>query len=118
MNISEKIKKVRKAKKLSQQEVADRMQMNRVQYTRIETGKTEPTIPTLERIAKALEVELTDFFKNDDSFDINTKDKTLIEKIRLIENLDENQKKSIYTFIDTAIANKRFKDNLSDLLVS
>jgi transcriptional regulator with XRE-family HTH domain len=116
MNIPEKIKQIRKAKKMSQQEVADKMEMHRVQYTRIETGKAEPTISTLEKIAKALDVEMSDFFKEDDSFDINSKDKTLIEKVRLLEQLDDKNRTSIYTLIDTAINNKKLRDSLSSAL--
>jgi transcriptional regulator with XRE-family HTH domain len=43
MNIPTAIKKFRKDKALSQQQVADAIKMNRVQYTRIETGKAEVT---------------------------------------------------------------------------
>ncbi len=44
MNIAEQIKKIRKENGFSQQEVADMLSMNRVQYNRIETGKSDPTI--------------------------------------------------------------------------
>ena len=116
MNIAEKIKKIRKSKGLSQQNIADIISMNRVQYTRIETSKSDPTITTLNKIAKALEVELIDLLSEQDSFDIDSKNKTLVEKLRLIEQLNEEQKNSIYTIIDTAVSNKRFKDNLATLL--
>jgi transcriptional regulator with XRE-family HTH domain len=116
MNITEKIKEIRKAKKLSQQELADKMNMHRVQYTRIETGKTEPTISTLEKIAIALEVDIINFFKKDNSYDLTSKDKTLIEKVRLLEELDEKNRNSIFTIIDTAINSKRLRDSLSSAL--
>ena len=118
MDIHEQIKEVRKAKGLSQQDMADKMEINRVQYNRIETGKSEVTISNLKRIAKALDIDIVDFFRKDVSFDINSSDKTLIEKIKLLEQLDDSIKTSIYTFIDTAIANKKFRDNLSSLLAS
>ena len=72
----------------------------------------------LKRIAEAFDVDIVEFFSKDISFDISTKDKTLVEKIKLLEELDDTLKSSIYTFIDTAIANKKFRDNLSNLLAS
>jgi hypothetical protein len=39
-----------------------------------------------------------------------------MEKVKLIEQLDEPQKKSLFTFIDTAIGNKRLKDTLNNAL--
>jgi len=39
MDIAEQIKKIRKEKGFSQQEVADKLSMNRVQYNRIDTVK-------------------------------------------------------------------------------
>ena len=116
MNISERIKELRKVKQLSQQEIADKIGIDRAQYSRVETGKTEPTITSLQKIAQALEVDIADFFKNDESYNINSYDKTMIEKIRLIEELDEPQKQSLYTIIDTAISQKRMKEALTNAI--
>lgn len=115
-NISNNIKNIRKGKGLSQQEVADKIGINRVQYTRIETGKSEPTVNMLQRIAQALEVELINIIQDNASFDIDSSNKSLVEKIKLIDELDMEQQKSIFTFIDTAVANKRLKNTLTNAL--
>jgi transcriptional regulator with XRE-family HTH domain len=44
MDIAEQIKKIRKERGFSQQEVADQHSMKRVQLNRIETGKSDPTM--------------------------------------------------------------------------
>lgn len=95
--------------------MADAIKMNRVQYTRIETGKAEVTTSTLQKIAKVLDVPMIDFFKEDNA-EANSYDKNILEKVKLIEELDEPQKKSLFTFIDTAIANKRLRDTLNNAL--
>jgi hypothetical protein len=51
--------------------------------------------------------------KQDLTKDINV---PLLEKVKLIDQLEEQEKNSILTIIDMAISKKRFKDNLSNLL--
>lgn len=117
MNIGEKIKTVREAKNLSQKEISNMVQMDQSQYSKIENGKTDPTTNTLEKIAKALGIELSELFISDTIFkDINSADKTIMEKIRLIEMLDEKEQSSIYNIVDGLVASKRLRDNLSNAL--
>jgi hypothetical protein len=47
--------------------------------------------------------------------DVNTYDKTLIEKLQHLDSLNEDEKKSIYTLIDSLITKKKLKDNLQSL---
>jgi len=42
----------------------------------------------------------------------------LLEKVKLIDTLEDKEKQSILTIIDMALAKKRFKDNLSNLLAT
>jgi len=67
--------------------------------------------------AWALGISLADLFKADDIFkDANTYDKTLMKKLKLIDELDNTEKKSLYNIIDSLIAIKRLKDNLQSLV--
>jgi transcriptional regulator with XRE-family HTH domain len=117
MNIGEKIKTVREAKNLSQKEISNMVQMDQSQYSKIENGKTDPTTNTLEKIAKALGIELSELFISDKIFkDINSADKTIMEKIRLIEMLDEKEQVSIYNIVDGLVASKRLRNSLSNAL--
>ncbi len=117
MNIGDKIKKVREAKDFTQKQVALMLDMDQSQYSKIEKGKTDPTTSTLEKISKALGIEVAELFASDDIFkDVNSADKTLIEKIRLIEQLDDKEKVSIYNIIDGLFAKKKLKDTLSNAI--
>ena len=49
-----------------------------------------------------------DFFKEDNA-EVHSYDKNILEKVKLIEQLDEPQQKSLFNFIDTAISNKRLE---------
>lgn len=66
--ISKKLKLERNKRDLSQQELAMRAGLDKNTIWKIETGQVSPTIITLEKIAKALEIDfatLTDVTKVD-----------------------------------------------------
>ena len=69
------------------------------------------------RIAKALEVELTELFRADELFKgVNSKNRTLMEKISMVDALGKEEQQAIFKVIDLAISNKKMKDNLSQLI--
>jgi len=115
MNIGEKIKKLRSAKNLSQKEVAVSLNMDPAQYSRIENGKSDPYFSTIEKIAKALGVEVADLVTGED-LDVNTADKSLMEKLRYLDQLEEKEKNAFFALLDSLIAKKKLKDNLSNLV--
>lgn len=117
MNIGDNIKRFRTLKKLSQKQVALEVDMNQSQYSRIESGKVEPTLTTLSKIATVFEVSVADLVKENQE-DLDNINLSLMEKIKQVEELDENERQSILTIIDIALAKKRFKDNLTNLLAS
>ncbi|TVQ50419.1 MAG: XRE family transcriptional regulator [Saprospirales bacterium] len=117
MDIVEQINKVRKVKGLTQQEVADRLSMNQVQYSRLGTRKSDPTMNVLHRIADGLEINMVEFFEaKNNGKEVNTVNEPLLQKVRLREELDEVQKNSICNMIDTAIVNKRLKEALNNAM--
>jgi transcriptional regulator with XRE-family HTH domain len=117
MNIGDNIKRVREAKNLNQKEVITAIDMGAAMYSRIESGKTEPSLSTLEKIAKALGVSLTELIQADENMsDINSVDKSLMEKLRLMEALNDEERKTIYIMLDAFIGKKKLKDALSNVL--
>lgn len=63
MAIAERIKRLRKERGLTVQEVAYRCDMERSNLSRIEAGKTNLTIKTICTICNALDVKLKDVVK-------------------------------------------------------
>jgi len=117
MKIGENIKRIRTAKKLSQKEVISIANLDSAQYSRIENGKTDPTVTTLEKIAKALGVSLSDLFASTDELkEINSYDKSIMEKVALLEALSDNEKQTIYTMLDAFIGKQKLKEALSGVL--
>lgn len=52
------VREIRRARHLSQRQLASRMQVPRTYISKIENGKAIPTLGSLERLAAALEVEV------------------------------------------------------------
>jgi transcriptional regulator with XRE-family HTH domain len=116
LNIAENIKAFRSLKKLSQKEVALTIGIDQAQYSRIESGKVEPTVSSLKKIADALGIAVGDFFSDEKPVDVNSFDADLVGKLKLLAQLDKDELKSICHIIDIAVNKKRLKDSLSNAL--
>lgn len=61
--VSRNIQRIRREKDLSQEEVAHRADIHQTYLSGVETGKRNPSILVVERIAKALGVDVSELFK-------------------------------------------------------
>jgi transcriptional regulator with XRE-family HTH domain len=66
MVISDKLKELREAKKLSQGDIEKRTGLLRCYISRVENGHTVPSVDTLEKMARALEVPMYRLFTDED----------------------------------------------------
>jgi transcriptional regulator with XRE-family HTH domain len=62
MEIGERLRQLRQTKGLSQGDLEDRSGLLRCYVSRVEHGHTVPSIETLERMARALDMELYQIF--------------------------------------------------------
>lgn len=62
ISLGKRIKEIRLQKKIAQTEIAYRCGFDKSNYNTIESGKRNPTIISLLKIAKALDVSLIEFF--------------------------------------------------------
>lgn len=60
-----RIKQIRRARGLSQGELSERVEITENYLSRIEVGTSCPSLPTLEKVATALDVSLRDLFDFD-----------------------------------------------------
>ena len=87
-----KIKEVRKQKKLTQETLAEMLDLDVGYISKLEVGRNFPTIGTLEKIAKALDVELYELFRY-----TNIKDKDFKEElIRIYDKLSKDKQFALY----------------------
>ncbi|WP_291911510.1 helix-turn-helix transcriptional regulator [Chitinophaga sp. CB10] len=112
MNIGKNIKIVREQKKLLQKEVAAVAGMLPSNYSKIEKGEREPSIEALEKISRLFGMTIDELIHLEGKVpsDIRVEDKTIAEKLRLIEQLEEEDRQALYRIIDTMLTKSKFKD--------
>ncbi len=60
--LGERIKELRKKRQMSQEQLAEKIQIDAKNLSRIEVGRGYPSLDTLEKIAKVLDVEMRELF--------------------------------------------------------
>jgi ribosome-binding protein aMBF1 (putative translation factor) len=60
--VGKNIQKIRESKGISQQELAAKCNFEKSNMSRLEAGRVNPTLSTLEKVAKALDVTLAEIF--------------------------------------------------------
>jgi transcriptional regulator with XRE-family HTH domain len=64
LQVAGQVREIRRARHLSQRQLASRMQVPRTYISKIENGKAIPTLGSLERLANALEVEVSQLVRD------------------------------------------------------
>ncbi len=85
-----KLKKLRKSRKLTQEKLAELLEINQRQLTRIETGKSYPSFKTVEKICEVFLIEPYELFdftdiKNKSSIGKNDYDENILNRIKQFE---------------------------------
>ncbi len=64
LKVAAQVKEIRRARHMSQRQLAGRMQVPRTYISKIENGKAIPTLGSLERLAAALGVDLRQLIRD------------------------------------------------------
>lgn len=91
--IGQKIKQIRKKRKISQEKLAEMVSMNHRSIVRVENAQTMPTLETLRRIANVLNVDIVDFFKTET---LGSKEEIIEKIIDYLSNASETDVKTFY----------------------
>jgi transcriptional regulator with XRE-family HTH domain len=62
INVGKHIQKLRELKGISQQDLAAKCNFEKSNISRLEVGRVNPTLSTLEKVANALELSLLELF--------------------------------------------------------
>jgi transcriptional regulator with XRE-family HTH domain len=93
LKVAGQVKEIRRARHLSQRQLAGRMQVPRTYISKIENGKAIPTLGSLQRLAEALGVDVRQLVRDarslrDDEVASILADPFLAEIAALLPNLD------------------------------
>jgi transcriptional regulator with XRE-family HTH domain len=64
LDVARAVRDIRRSRRLSQRQLAGRMQVPRTYISKIENSKAVPTLSSLERLANALEIDICDLLRD------------------------------------------------------
>jgi transcriptional regulator with XRE-family HTH domain len=112
MSMADNIKNIREEKGLKQIEVANHIGVDKSAYSKIEKGLRSLTVEELQKIAQLFNMTTDQILNYDGKVpkEVVVEDKTAIEQMRLIQQLDEEDRQTIFRLIEKMLTNKKFKE--------
>ena len=112
MNIAENIKCLREQKGMLQKQVAAEIGLGISHYNKIENGQREASVKMLDKLAKLYGISIDQIVHLDGELpkEVTIEDKTAMEQVRLLQELNEKDRSIIFAIIDTMLTKKKFKD--------
>ncbi len=98
-----------KKKGWSQTQLAEHIGSHLSHINRIQTGKYNPSLDVVQKLAKAFDVTI-DYLVSDtaeDSQEVRIEDKSLLERVKLIDSLEEEDKTALIRVIDSMLTKKK-----------
>jgi transcriptional regulator with XRE-family HTH domain len=112
LQVAAQVREIRRARHLSQRQLAGRMQVPRTYISKIENGKAIPTLGSLERLAVALEVDMSQLVRDsrsrrDEEVAAILADPLLAEIATLLPHLDSLHRTLIYGSLRDMVTDRR-----------
>ena len=112
MDVGINIRRLREDRGIKQSEIADLIGMHRSNYSKIETGQREISIAAVDKIASFFNITIDELVHlgEDIPKEVTMDDKTTTEQVKLIQQLEEEEKNIIFKMVETFHTKKKFKD--------
>ncbi|HVX56790.1 MAG TPA: helix-turn-helix transcriptional regulator [Candidatus Saccharimonadales bacterium] len=112
LQVAAQVRDIRRSRHLSQRQLAGRMQVPRTYISKIENGKAIPTLGSLERLAEALEVDLSQLVRDsrsrrEEEVAAILADPFLAEIAAMLPHLDSLQRTLLYGAVRDKAAGQR-----------
>ena len=100
--VVDNVKRIRKEKRISQRELEERTGIVQASLSRLENGKLDPSVSSLEKLASGLEVSPIELLT-----DPNAELVTLDDKLKKIELLSEYDQKLVDALLESLLEKAR-----------
>lgn len=111
-HIGTTLKTLRKEKGMTQRQIAELVNMHRSNYSKVESGERELSLEAISKIAQYFGLTVDELINFDNTVlqEVSVEDKALVEQIRLMQELEEEERAVIFKMIDTFLTQKKLKD--------
>lgn len=109
MSLADNLKRLRKKQGWSQTQLAEQIGSHLSHINRIETGKYNPSLDVVQKLSAAFNVTI-DYLVSDtdeDFEEVRIEHKNLVERIKLIDSLEEDDKTALIRVIDSMLTKKK-----------
>ncbi len=120
MNIADNLKVYREQKGLLQKEVANAVGVHPSNYSKMEKGERDVSIEVADKLAKFFGITLDELVHMTEQIpnEVTIVDKSVSERINLIQQLEEEDKQALFRIIDSMLTKTKFKDFFSKNMAS
>ncbi|TWP31594.1 XRE family transcriptional regulator [Apibacter muscae] len=122
MKLGDNLKRLREGKGYTQQQMAELIHTHRTGYSKMENNQQDIPVDALIYISKHFGISVDDIIfyneKNEIPQEISIKDAEALEQLKLINELEPEEKNILLKLIETFISKKRFKDYLQNNIAS
>ena len=110
MDLAANIKAIREERGLKQIEVASHIDVDKSAYSKIEKGSRALAVEELYKMSQLFNMTTDQILNYDGKIpkEITIEDKTTVEQMRLLQQLNEEDRKTIFSIIDKMLTNKKF----------
>ena len=111
MSIAQNIKSIREERGMLQKQVAAHIGVDKSTYSKIEKEMREVTVQELQKMAQLFDttIDLIVSYEGNIPKEVTLEDKTDLEQMKLISQLDEEDKQTVLRIIDKMLTNQKFK---------
>ena len=86
--------------------------MQRSNYSKTENGQREISLAAVDKIAGYFNISIDELIHMGDDIpsEVSLEDKSTVEQVKLIQELDQEEKNMVFKMIETFLTKKKFKD--------
>ena len=112
MAFKDKIRTLRKAADMNQQELANRLHIHVTHLSKMENGHLLPSIDIVQRLMRVFAVSADRLLNDDDNGAVNIQSREKNEQLMMMNQLDDDEKEALIKIINSMLTKKRMKDLL------